>query len=75
MNEEYPQALINPLAMLDVVVRSFFQMLAHVLATQAPVVLVQDNRDVVTHVNCNVNLAASRVRNFSRMNPLEFHFS
>uniref|UniRef100_M1DCG0 Gag-pol polyprotein n=1 Tax=Solanum tuberosum TaxID=4113 RepID=M1DCG0_SOLTU len=74
VNEEAPQANqapINPLAMLDVEVRSTFQILAQALTTQAQAVTAQANRDVVTHVNS----AASRVRDFARINPPEFHGS
>ncbi|WMV41208.1 hypothetical protein MTR67_034593, partial [Solanum verrucosum] len=63
-----PQALIDPSAMRNDEVRLDFQMLARAFAAQA-------NRDVVTSVNPNGNLAASRVRDFSRMNPPEFHVS
>uniref|UniRef100_M1DPP9 Uncharacterized protein n=1 Tax=Solanum tuberosum TaxID=4113 RepID=M1DPP9_SOLTU len=45
---QYPQATIDPSAMSNVEVRWAFQMLTEALAAQA-------NRDVVTHVNPNVN--------------------
>jgi len=84
VNEEDPpqanQFPTNPLAMSDVEVGSAFQMLAQAmtiqaqaLTTQAQAVTTHANRDVVTHVNRNVNSAASRVRDFAIMNPPEFH--
>ncbi|XP_049345496.1 uncharacterized protein LOC125810024 [Solanum verrucosum] len=78
VKEEAPQAnqaLINLSAISDVEVRSAFQMLVQALKTQAQAVTAYANRDVVTHVNPNVNSATSRVRNFARMNPPEFHGS
>uniref|UniRef100_M1DKB0 Gag-pol polyprotein n=1 Tax=Solanum tuberosum TaxID=4113 RepID=M1DKB0_SOLTU len=81
VNEEAPeanQAPINPSAMSDMEVRSAFKMLAQAMMTQAQALTTQAravtshaNRGVVTHVN----LAALRVRDFSRMNPPKFHGS
>ncbi|KAG5615102.1 hypothetical protein H5410_014926 [Solanum commersonii] len=66
VNQEAPQTWIDPLAMSNVEVRSDFQMLVQALTTQA---------QVVTHVNPYVNSAASRVRDFSQINPPKFYGS
>lgn len=77
-----PQAdkvMINPSAMMYMVVRSAFQMLAQAMTTEAQAltnqsqkVKTQVNKNVGTYVNPNVNLDALRVRDFARMNPPEF---
>lgn len=35
--------------------------------------MVQDNRDVILHMNLNVGATISRTKGFTRINPLEFH--
>uniref|UniRef100_M1DVZ8 Gag-pol polyprotein n=1 Tax=Solanum tuberosum TaxID=4113 RepID=M1DVZ8_SOLTU len=79
---QVPQALINPSAMSDVKFRLAFQMLAQAMTTQTQAVTTQAqamktqaNTEVVAPVNSNMNFAASRVRDFTRMNPLESHGS
>ncbi|KAH0644862.1 hypothetical protein KY284_032746 [Solanum tuberosum] len=59
------QALIDPPAMTNVEIRSTFLILAQSMTAQA-------NRDVGAHVNPSGNSTASRLRDFTRMNPLIF---
>ncbi|KAH0670724.1 hypothetical protein KY285_025700 [Solanum tuberosum] len=59
------QALIDSPAMTNVEIRSAFLILAQSM-------MAQTNRDVGAHVNPSGNSTASRLRDFTRMNPLIF---
>jgi len=79
---QVPQAPVDPSAMSNVEVRLAFQMLAQAMTTQAQAVTTQAqamttqaNSEVIYPMNPNGNSTASRVRDFERMNNLEFHRS
>ncbi|WMV49973.1 hypothetical protein MTR67_043358 [Solanum verrucosum] len=72
------QAPGNPQAMTDVEFRLAFLMLtqdmtaqAQAVTTQAQGMTAQSNRDVGPRVNPNMNTMASRLRDFTKMNPPE----
>ncbi|WMV14241.1 hypothetical protein MTR67_007626 [Solanum verrucosum] len=46
----------------------FFQVMAQAMTNQ-------DNREVTAHVNPSVGTVATRIKDFTMMNPLEFHGS
>ena len=48
---------------------------AQVVSTQAQAMSTQENRDVGTCVKENANITASRLRDFTRMNPPMFYGS
>lgn len=65
-----PQVSVDPLAdqVTNVEFRAAFQFLSQVITTQA-------NSEVVVPINSNVDTTPFRVREFTRMNPPEFHGS
>ncbi|WMV09071.1 hypothetical protein MTR67_002456 [Solanum verrucosum] len=67
---QLPQVTIDPLAeqVTNIEFRAAFKVLGQAMTTQT-------NREVVVPKNPNVGTTESRVRNFTRINPLEFHRS
>ncbi|KAK4706297.1 hypothetical protein R3W88_034143 [Solanum pinnatisectum] len=70
VEQEVPQVHIDPLAEQSTKdeFQAAFHALAHTMTSQA-------NREVVAPMNPRVGTPATRVRDFTRMNPLEFHGS
>uniref|UniRef100_M1DHJ3 Gag-pol protein n=1 Tax=Solanum tuberosum TaxID=4113 RepID=M1DHJ3_SOLTU len=70
VEREYPQVLVDTLVkqVTNTEFRVDFQVLAHAMTTQV-------NREVVVPKYPNVGTTTTRVRDFTRMNPLEFHGS
>ncbi|WMV50501.1 hypothetical protein MTR67_043886 [Solanum verrucosum] len=70
VSQEAPQVPANPLAehVTNAKFQANYQVLAQALTTQA-------NREVMVPVNPYVGTTTSRVRELTRMNPLEFHGS
>ena len=73
------KALVNPPIMSDGEISATFLNLtkfmdnqAQVITTQAQAMMTQANREVAPHVNQNSITMASRLRDFSRMNPPMF---
>ncbi|KAK6780239.1 hypothetical protein RDI58_022423 [Solanum bulbocastanum] len=65
-----PKVLIYPLGeqVTRIKFRANFQVLAQAMITQA-------NREVIAPVSPNVGMTVTRIRNFRRKNPSEFHNS
>ena len=66
---------MNPLAMTDGEVREELLQMAQDITTQAQAITTQANREVVPPENQHASTMASRLRNFTRLNPLMFYGS
>ena len=68
MEREAPQVLVDPFAeqVNNSEFKAFFQVLDQSMMAQA-------KREVMVPMNPNVGIVATRVRDFTRMNPPEFH--
>ncbi|WMV46733.1 hypothetical protein MTR67_040118 [Solanum verrucosum] len=70
VRQEVPQVPVNPL--VEQVTSDEFRDAFHALAQATT---AQENREVVAPIKPRVGIAATWVRDFTRMNPLEFHGS
>ena len=63
------QILDNPLAMMNGEVRESLIQMVHAITTQAQDIMSQDNMKVIHRDNQYASTMASRLRDFTRMNP------